>query len=839
MPESSAEHIRDILIEEDLRESYLNYAMSVIVSRALPDARDGLKPSQRRILVAMNDLNLGPRSRFRKSATIAGETIGHYHPHGTEVVYPTLARMAQDFSARYLLVDPQGNFGSIDGDPPAAMRYTEARLSFASTEMLEDLEKDTVDFVPNFDGTTTEPTILPSRFPNLLCNGSSGIAVGMATSIPPHNLCEVADGLIKLVDEPDATVDELLTIVQGPDFPTGGIICGRQGIRDAYRRGRGSVIVRAQLHVEETKTGRKRIAVTEIPYQVTRSSIKEKIESLLQASKLPGVARVQDASDRQGQRLLIELKKGEDEQVVLNQLYTHTRLQDTFSIILLALVDGRPRTLNLREALLCYKRHRMEVIRRRTRFLLDRAERDAHILEGLKIALRHIDEVVAIIKASSDAEHAKARLREEFELSEVQADSIIQMRLGRLTALEQEKLEKDYRALLEKIAEYTSILENEGLVLNIIKQDLIEMKEKYGDDRRTVIDDRELDGEITREDLIAEEQMVVTVTHGGYVKRHPLALYRKQHRGGKGVTGAGVKEGDFVQNLFTASTHDHVLFFTDCGRVYWRKVFELPELSRISKGRALVNLLNLSDETVTSIIPVPAFDDRHLCMATSRGTVKKTLLSAFRHPNRAGIRAIRLEKEERLIGVDICDEGQQIILCTRHGMAVRFDESEARSMGRAAHGVRGIKLRQGDRVVDMVVADSDSNLLTACENGYGKRTRVGAYRLQSRGGYGVINIKTSDRNGPVVGVMPVDDEDDVMMITSGGMIVRIPVQSIRLIGRNTQGVRLIALNEGDTLVAMARVAREDERDDAEAVGSPKHETGAAPADGDETSEGMS
>lgn len=809
MAESTTGNIRDVLIEEDLRESYLNYAMSVIVSRALPDVRDGLKPSQRRILVAMNDLGLGPRAKFRKCATIAGETIGHYHPHGTEVVYPTLVRMAQEFNTRYLLIDPQGNFGSIDGDPPAAMRYTEARLSVHAMEMLEDLEKDTVDFVPNFDGTKLEPTVLPGKFPNLLCNGSSGIAVGMATSIPPHNLCEVVDALVKLIDEPETTVDELLEVFHGPDFPTGGIICGKRALRETYRSGRGAVTVRAQHHVEESKTGRKVIVVTEIPYQVTRSAIREKLEELLEAGKLPGVARVQDASDRQGQRLRIELKKGEDEEVTLRQLYSHTRLQETFSIILLALVNGRPRTLNLRELMLCHRDHRIEVIRRRTRFLLDRAEREAHILEGLKIAVRNIDEVVDIIKKSTDPATAKTRLRERFELSEIQAESIIQMRLGRLTALEQEKLDKDYRDLLEKIAEYTSILESEARVLAIIRQELVELKEKYGDDRRTIISEEELDTGFDPADLIAREQMVVTVSRQGYIKRHPLDMYRQQRRGGKGVTGADVREGDFIQDLFVASTHDSLLFFTDAGRVYWRKVYEIPELNRTSRGRALVNLLNLSGENVTSIIPVPEFNDGNLVMATSDGTVKKTSLTAFSRPTRAGIRAILLKENERLVGVEICEKGQDVILATWNGMSIRFRESDLRPMGRSARGVRGIRLRKGDRVVDMVVASPGTSLLTACQNGYGKRTALEQYRLQTRGGFGVINIRTSERNGPVVAAKAVREQDDVMMITSAGMIVRTSVSTIREIGRNTAGVRLIALNEGDKLVAMTRVAHEE------------------------------
>ena len=632
-------NIKDILIEEEMKESYLTFAMSVIMSRALPDVRDGLKPSQRRILVAMNDLNLSPGAKFRKCAKICGDTTGNYHPHGEQVVYPTLVRMAQDWSLRYTLVKGQGNFGSIDGDPPAAMRYTEAKMTHASAEMMEDIKQNTVDFVPNYDETRLEPSVLPAKFPNILCNGGSGIAVGMATSIPPHNVNEVCNGIIKIIDNPDVTIDELLTIIKGPDFPTGALICGARGIEDGYKTGRGIITVRAKSHVETAKNNKQSIVVTEIPYQLNRDRIIERIAELVRNDVLKGITDVRNESDREGSRIVIVLKRNEEAEVVLNQLYKHTSLQNSFSIIMIALVNGRPETLNLKQLLSAYIIHRKVIIRRRTRFLLDRAEERAHILEGLKIALANIDEVIQLIKSSKNVDDARGSLVSRFSLSERQANAILEMRLQRLTNLEQSKIEDEYIKVCENIREYKDILANENLVLDIIREDLHEIKEKYGDERKTeIIADI---GEFNMEDLISEEDVTVIITHEGYIKRLPITTYRKQHRGGKGVTGAGMKEGDFVENLFIASTHDYILFFTDMGKVYWQKVYDIPNASRIARGRAIVNLLELDkDENVTSTIPVRKFDERQLVMATKNGIIKKTVLSAFGRPKKGGIISI-------------------------------------------------------------------------------------------------------------------------------------------------------------------------------------------------------
>ena len=810
-------NVRDLLIEDEMRDSYLNYAMSVIISRALPDVRDGLKPSQRRLLVAMNELNLGPRSKPRKCGKIIGDTIGNYHPHGEQALYPTLVRMAQPFTFRYELVDGQGNFGSIDGDPPAAMRYTEARMSAPTMEMMDDIALDTVDYVPNYDETSTEPTVLPARFPNLLCNGSSGIAVGMSTSIPPHNLREVVDGLIRVIDEPEVGLDELMKIIKAPDFPTGGLICGTEGIRRGYETGRGSVVVRARAFTEIAKNGKKNIVFNEIPYQITRQSIREKVAALVNDGKITGIADVRDESDRNGQRLVIELKRGEDEAVVLNQLYKHSNLQDTFSIIMISLVNNEPRTLSLKEMLQCYVDHRVEVVRRRTTHLLRKAEARAHILEGLKIALNNIDEIIATIKRAPDVETAKQKLIEKFGLTDVQATHILQMQLQRLTRLERDKIDKEYRELIEKIAEYNAILASQQLVLSIIKDELLDLKDKYGDGRRTEIVSEAVDFEI--KDLIAEEMVVVTISHGGYIKRAPLSVFRSQGRGGRGITGAGIKEGDFVEHLFTASTHDYILFFTNRGKVYWLKVWDIPLLPRTSKGRAVVNLLELDrGEVLTSMIPVREFASGNLVMATRNGHIKKTALKAFSRPLRTGIIAINLTSDDQLIRVAVTSGAQEIILGTAHGHAIRFRESDVRSMGRATQGVTGIRLRGDDHVVDMVIVTEETALLTVCENGYGKRTDFGEYSAQRRGGYGVIDIKTTARNGRVVALMSIREEEEVMMITSGGMIIRTPISSVRVISRNTMGVRLIMLKKQDHLVAVARVignGDEDEDEDEE------------------------
>jgi len=802
------ENIKDILIEEEMKESYLTFAMSVIMSRALPDVRDGLKPSQRRILVAMNDLSLGPASKFRKCAKICGDTTGNYHPHGEQVVYPTLVRMAQDFSFRYTLVKGQGNFGSVDGDPPAAMRYTEARMTRASTEMMDDIKQNTVNFVPNYDETRLEPVVLPSKFPNILCNGSSGIAVGMATSIPPHNVSEVCDGIIKVIDNPDVTIDELMTIIKGPDFPTGALICGVRGIHDGYKTGRGTISVRAKAHIETAKNGRKSIVVTEIPYQLNRDRIIERIAELVKSEVLKGITDIRNESDREGSRIVIVVKKNDDENVVLNQLYKHTKLQDSFSIIMIAIVNNRPQTLNLKQLITAYIDHRKEVIQRRTQFQLDRAEERAHILEGLKIALANIDEVIKLIKASKTVEDARNSLISKFSLSDVQANAILEMRLQRLTNLEQSKIEEEYKKVCDNIKEFKAILADENLVLDIIREDLHETKEKYGDERKT-----EIAGDVSdfdMEDLISEEDVTVMITHEGYTKRLPLSTYRKQNRGGKGVTGAGMKEGDFVENLFIASTHDYILFFTDLGKVYWLKVYDIPHFGRVAKGRAIVNLLNLGkNENVTSMIPVRKFDDRSLVMATKNGIIKKTILSAFGRPKKGGIIAILLDSGDKLIGVKLAQGGQEIVLGTENGKAIRFSEDDVRCMGRATRGVKGITLQGDDTVKGIVIVDKDATLLTVCENGFGKRTDYSEYTVQRRSGQGVINIKTTDRNGKVVALINVSDEDEFMMMTANGMIIRTPVKSIRPIGRNCEGVRLIRLKEDDKLVSVAPVVSEE------------------------------
>jgi DNA gyrase subunit A len=810
------DRIQDLLLEREMRESYLNYSMSVILSRALPDVRDGLKPSQRRVLVAMNDLNLGPRSKHRKCAKICGDTSGNYHPHGESVVYPTLVGMAQPFTTRYPMVDSQGNFGAIDGSPPAAMRYTEARLAMPAVHMLEDLDKDTVEMVPNYDGTRVQPVVLPGRFPNLVCNGSTGIAVGMAASLAPHNLREVAGAIHRLLDNPNVTLEELLEIVQGPDFPTGGVVMGRSGIQHSYLTGRGSVVVRGKYHVED-KRGRKIVVFTEVPFQVKLNTILERIAQLAKDGVIDTIADVNDESnDRVGLRLVVELKRGvDDELVTVNQLYKLSPLQSTFSIINLSIVDGRPRTLGFKQMLEAYRDHRIDVIRRRTRFLLRKAEERLHVLDGLRLAVGNIDEVVELIKTSANTEDARQRLSARFDLSEIQARAILDMRLARLTGLEIEKLEAEHKDVTDKIAWYRKVLGDRAEVIAMIRQDLDEMVEQYGDERRTTISDEEVSSFVA-EDLIPEELMVVTVTREGYIKRTPLHQYRTQGRGGKGVSGAETKEGDFLWSLFVASTHDHLMFFTDSGRVYWKKVYELPSLGRTAKGRALANVVEIQEsEKITAILRVDAFDERFLVTASAQGQVKKTELQAYSRPRQGGIIAVGLGEGDKLVGVGLCRAGQSITLGTRGGMAIRFEEGDVRPMGRGASGVRGIKLKAGDSVVDMVICDGSETLLTVCENGYGKRTPVEEYRLQGRGGQGLIDIRTTERNGRVVNLLAVTDDDEVMMITKQGQIVRTRAGDISVIGRATQGVRCIGLNEGDALVSVARIPKEDPEEEPE------------------------
>ena len=802
------EKIIPVNLEDEMRDSYLRYAMSVIVSRALPDVRDGLKPSQRRILVAMHDLNLSPGRGYRKCAKIAGDTSGNYHPHGEAVVYPTLVRMAQDFNLRYPLVDGQGNFGSVDGDPPAAMRYTEARMASPVMEMLGDLEKNTVDFVPNYDETREEPTVLPAKFPNLLCNGSSGIAVGMATQIPPHNLSEVADGVVALVENPNTSIRELSRIIKGPDFPTGAAICGREGIRKAYETGRGLLTVRAKASIERQKN-KETIVITEIPYQVNKTTLIESIAALVQGKRIEGISDLRDESDRDGMRVVVELKRDQNPDVVLNQLYKHTQMQTTFGVIMLALVENQPRVLNLKQMLSLYIDHRREIITRHTRFELEKAEARAHILEGLKIALDNLDRVIKLIRSSATADEAKKGLIKKFGLSPRQAQAILEMQLQRLTGLEREKIEAEYLDLIKKIGIYKSILASGKKVLGIIKDEITEVKKKFGDERRTEILARAEDIEI--EDLIAVEDVIITISHTGYIKRLPVGTYRKQARGGKGVSGAGIKEEDFIEQLFIASTHDYILFFTDKGRVYWLKVHEIPQAGRLSRGKAVVNLLMLKPgEKISGFVPVKEFEEgKFLVMATRHGRIKKTKLIAYSHPRRDGIAAISLGKGDELIDCKLTDGERQILLATKKGKAIRFEESQARAMGRTAAGVRGIRLDPKDEVVAMEVADPEATLLTVSENGFGKRTKLARYRITRRGGKGVANIKATKRNGLVVGAKTVGDEDDLMMITSGGMVIRYSVRDVRPTGRATQGVKLINLKAKDNLVSLARVAAKE------------------------------
>ncbi len=816
-------------IEEELKESYLNYAMSVIISRALPDVRDGLKPSQRRILVAMRDLGLTPGGSTSKCAGPVAETMKRYHPHGDASIYPTLVRMAQWWNTRHLLITGQGNFGSIHGLPPAAFRYTECKLSPVGAELLEDLTLDTVDFQPNYDGKYEEPRVLPAKFPNLLVNGSGGIAVGMATSIPPHNLGEVCDGVIAFIKNREIELDELLEIIPAPDFPTGATICGRWGVREAYRTGRGKVIVRAKYAIEEHKDGRSQIIITEIPYQQTKEPLLKKLAELVNTDRVTGVTDITDESDRKEPvRIVVKVKKGEDPNVVVNQLFQYSPLQDTFSVIMLALVDGRPKTLPLKDFLRLFVDHRVIVIRRRTQFQLRQAKARAHIVEGLLIALAYIDEIIRVIRSSANPEEARARLmglevsaeilrralndpeaKATTSLTRMQAEAILAMRLQQLTGLEADKLGAEYAELRGRITEYERILGDEQLILDLIEADMRELKAKYANPRRSVVSDEEL-GDYDKELLIREEYMVVTVTHDGFIKRLPPSTYRAQNRGGRGIAATNTKEGDFLEHTFVALTHDFILFFTDHGKVYWIKVYDLPMATRTSGGRAIVNLLQLGEgEKITGLIPVREFrEDECLMMVTRRGTVKKTELPAFKRPLGRGIIALGLEEGDELIGVARTKAGDQVVLSTKQGMAIRFDESDVRAMGRPAYGVKGISLSDDDEVVGMVVAngeDDPASLLTVCANGFGKRTVLTEYRSQNRGGKGLIDIKTSDRNGPVVAIAKVTELDEVMLTTTGGILIRTAVNSMRLIGRNTQGVRLINVEEGDSVGSLARM----------------------------------
>jgi DNA gyrase subunit A len=897
-PESPATPLGDgdsrqpLNIEDELKQSYLSYAMSVLISRALPDVRDGLKPSQRRILLAMNDLNLGPASATSKCAGIIGETMKRYHPHGDQSIYMTLVRMAQDWSMRYPLVHPQGNFGSIAGLEPAAHRYTEARLASIGAEMLADLERDTVDFIDNYDGKYREPLVLPSKFPNLLVNGSDGIAVGMATEIPPHNLREVSNALIRLIDEPDVSIEQLLEVVPGPDFPTGGIICGRQGILDGYLTGRGKVTLRARAVINE-EGPRTQIIVTEVPFQQTRNRLAAAIGDLVKDERIKDISAIRDESSaRNGEpvRLVIDLKRGADPELVLKQLYQFSPLQKTVSIILLALVDGRPRTMTLKQMLEEFLRHRAQVIRRRTEYLLREAKRRAHILEGQLIAISSLDEVIQICRASPSRAQSKERLQnlevaaavleralgaehfdalareigrhDSYRMTEAQAEAVVRLQLGQLAALERDEIVKEYNDLRGQIRAHEELLGSERNVLAVVRKDLTELRDKYGDERRTEILGETLE-ELNREDLIPEETNAVTLSHNGYIKRLSLGTYRSQHRGGKGVSGGAAREDDFIEHFFVASTHAYLLCFTNRGQLYWLKVYHIPEMGRTSPGRNIANVLSLKpEEKITSVIPVRQFDrDSHLLMATRRGQVKKTALQEYSRPKSGGIIGIALDEGDMLIDVALTREGDEVVLSTRHGMAIRFDESQVRSMGRNTRGVKGINLPDGDEVVGMVVADPDGYLLTVCENGYGKRTPFGAnvageeapeaeaeaeepaeepageaaeaeggegpkdrsamrYRKQRRGGKGLRDIRTSERNGPVVGVAAVRDDDDIMLITTHGMVNRTHVREIRVVGRNTQGVRVMNLNDGDKIASLAKVAREEGAEEPAAEAGP-------------------
>ena len=800
-----------VYIENEMKDSYISYSMSVIVGRALPDVRDGLKPVHRRILYSMSELNLQHNKPYKKCARIVGDCLGKYHPHGDMAVYDALVRMAQDFSMRYPLIDGQGNYGSVDGDPSASMRYTEARLDRISEEMLADIDKNTVDFIPNFDESLTEPSLLPAALPNLLLNGSSGIAVGMATNIPPHNLDEVVEAINAVIDGPDIDIKGLIKIIKGPDFPTGGVIRGRDGIKQAYQTGRGILKVYAKASVETgIKGGRERIIISEIPYQVNKSNLIESIAGLVHEKKIEGISDIRDESDKDGMRIVVDLKRDANSQVVLNLLYKHTQMQTSFGIIMLALVNNRPRVLNLRQIIDLYIEHRKEIVTRRTKFELKKAQDRAHILEGLKIAISNLDKIIALIKKSKSPQEAKNALIDKFKLSDRQSQAILEMQLQRLTALERDKIAKEYLELIKKIEYLISVLENPKKILQIIKEELLEIKKKYADERRTEI--LAAAEEFDIEDLIADEDVVITISHSGYIKRLPVSTYRKQLRGGRGVTGVETKEEDFIEHLFIASTHQYILFFTNKGRLYWLKVHEIPQGGRLSKGRPIVNLLKISsDENISSVIPVKEFTPKDsLIMATEQGMVKKTKLSLYSHPRAGGIIGLGLIPKDNLIGVVMADGDREIVLATEQGKAIRFSEKDVRHTGRASRGVRGIRLSNKDNVVGMEIVDEKASILVVTQNGYGKRTEFSEYRKQSRGGKGIINVKTTERNGLVVGVLTVVDKDEIILMTKQGIVIRTSVAAINKVGRNTQGVRLIRLDNKDKVGAVEKVASREE-----------------------------
>jgi DNA gyrase subunit A len=808
------EKIIPVDIEDEMKGSYIDYAMSVIVARALPDVRDGLKPVHRRVLYGMQDLGLASNRPYKKSARIVGEVLGKYHPHGDSAVYDTMVRMAQDFSLRYPLVDGQGNFGSVDGDSPAAMRYTEARLSRIAEEMLRDLDKDTVAFVPNFDDTLKEPAVLPALLPNLLVNGTAGIAVGMTTNIPPHNLTEAVDGCIAVIDAPGLADDKLLKIIKAPDFPTGGIIYGYDGVREAYKTGRGRIVVRAKATIETGRADRQAIVVTEIPYQVNKAALIEKIAELVRDKKIEDISDIRDESDRDGLRVVVELKRDANASVVLNNLFKHTQMQTTFGVIMLALVNGKPQILTLRQMIDHFIKHRNEVIVRRTKYELSEAEKRAHILEGYLIALENIDEIIRLIKKSKDVQTAQAGLMKRFKLSEIQAKAILDMRLQKLTGLERKKVEEEYKETIKLIEKYRSILASKKLQLQIIKDELQEVKKKYGDERRTeVVYKAE---EFSIEDMIAEENVVITISHSGFIKRFPVSGYRRQGRGGKGVTGASTKEDDFIEHMFIASTHDYILFFTNRGRCYWLKVHEIPEASRAARGKSIVNLIaKEADENIAAFVPVKEFDEKHfVAMVTEKGIIKKTPLSEYSNVRKTGINAITMQKADQVKDVKLTDGTQDILIGTSLGMAIRFHENEARPMGRTATGVRAIRLGKGDKVVGAVaVKRQKTSILVVAENGFGKRSDWDEYRLSHRGGKGIITLRVTEKTGNLVAIREVLDNDDIVVVTSRGIIIRQPANTIRVAGRNTQGVRLIRVDtDGDHVAAAAAVPSDEERE---------------------------
>ncbi len=803
------EKVQPVALVDEMKSSYIDYAMSVIVARALPDVRDGLKPVHRRVLYGLHELGMSHNKPYKKSARVVGEVLGKYHPHGDTAVYDTMVRMVQSFSLRYPLVDGQGNFGSVDGDSAAAMRYTEVRLKRISEEMLRDLDKNTVEFAPNFDDSLQEPTVMPSYLPNLLVNGASGIAVGMATNIPPHNLNEVVTGIIALIDEPTLTSEDLMKYVKAPDFPTAGIIYGYEGVRNAYTTGRGKVIVRAKANIETHKNDRETIIITELPYQVNKANLIEKIAELVRAQKITEISNVRDESDKDGMRVVIELKRDAQPAVVMNQLYKHTQMQTTFGVIMLALVNGIPKVLTLKETMTHFINHRMKVLVRRTQFELDAAERRAHILEGYIIALDNIDEVIKTIKSSKDAETAKNNLMNKFKLSEIQAKAILEMRLQRLTGLEREKIENEYKEVLQTIERLSGILESETKRYKIIKEELLAVQERYGDERRTeiILNTQEF----SIEDIIAEEDVVVTISHKGFIKRLPVSGYRRQGRGGRGVSGAKTKDEDFIEHMFIASTHQYIMFFTDKGKVYWLKVYEIPESGKASRGRSIVNLLEKDkEENITAFVSVKEFSEDHsLVMVTEKGTIKKTVLSAYSNVRRGGIQAINLVENDKLIAVKLTEGSNDIVIGTRNGMAIRFHEKDVRTMGRTATGVRGIRLKEDDVVIGFIVVKSVSSLLVVTDKGYGKRSKLDDYRITHRGGKGVITMKTGDKNGKLIAMMEVSDNYELVIITETGMVIRQGMGAIRVMGRNTQGVRVINLKEGDSIADIAKVIHDD------------------------------